>query len=71
MEIGQRCMGVVSAWGISFVRDQKDWVVGKGLGYRRGTPSCEHVTLAGGPKLLPSLPRPDVCGEAAGLQLSV
>lgn len=46
-------------------------MVGKGLGYRRGTPSCEHVTLAGGPKLLPSLPRPDVCGEAAGLQLSV
>lgn len=41
------------------------------MGYRRGTPSCDHVTLARGPKLLPSLPRPDVCDEAAGLQLSV
>ena len=40
------------------------------MGYRRGTPSCDHVTLARGPKLLPSLPRPDVCDEAAGLQLS-
>lgn len=37
-------------------------------GPQRGSP-CDLVTLAGGPKLLPSLPRPDVCGEAAGLQL--
>ena len=36
MEIDQRCMGVVSAWRISFVRGQKDRVVGKGMGDHRG-----------------------------------